>query len=262
MWGWLCPVACSGVRLASPLRSRRSSFSRPPPSLPHQIPRHRDHLRRLPPGTHGHTRRAPLPLSPRALAAGTRSSRRPPSSRRRARRTYRPERCAQRQGTPPPVSARCCDAASRSVACARHGGRAWRHPEPSTSAGRGAAGCAAVPSSPTPALDTPEGSTWAQTTAAWFPAVRREARTRKALTGAREVRDAATHPSMAHRSGAYRLWPTADPRPTAPPRGARVAGRDLSAVSGLDPLETGAAAAPAAREPGRAIGTPVLPEYW
>jgi len=82
--------------------------------------------RRLPPGTHGHTRRAPLPLSPRALAAGTRSSRRPPSSRRRARRTYRPERCAQRRGTPPSVSAGCCDAASRAVTCARHGGRARR----------------------------------------------------------------------------------------------------------------------------------------
>jgi hypothetical protein len=50
----------------------------------------------------------------------------PPSARRRARRTYRPERCAQRRGTPPPVSAGCCDAASRAVTCARHGGRAKR----------------------------------------------------------------------------------------------------------------------------------------
>src|SRR5215471_3774077 len=59
---------------------------------------------------------------------------------------------------------------------------------------------------------------------------------------------------MDHRAGADRLWPTADPRPAAPPRGARVAGRDLSAVSGLNPLEIGTAAAPAAREPGRVAG--------
>jgi hypothetical protein len=65
-----------------------------------------------------------------------------------------------------------------------------------------------------------------------------------------EVRDAAPHPSVAHRPGAHRL------RPAVPSCGAGVAGRHLSAVSGLDPLQTGAAAAPAAREPGRAAGTP------
>src|SRR5262249_16867067 len=73
-----------------------------------------------------------------------------------------------------------------------------------------------------------------------------------------EGRRAAPHPSMAHRSRAHRLWPTADPRPAAPPRGTRVAGRHLSAVSELNPREIGAAAAPAAREPGRAPG-PFLP---
>ena len=61
-------------------------------------------------------------------------------------------------------------------------------------------------------------------------------RTRAALTAAMEVLDAATYPSMAHRPGAHRLWPTADPQPAAFPRGAGVAGCDLSAVSGLDPL--------------------------
>jgi hypothetical protein len=69
-----------------------------------------------------------------------------------------------------------------------------------------------------------------------------------------ESRSAAPHPPMAHRSGAHRLWPPADPRPAPPPRGARVAGRDLSAMSGLDPRETGTATAPAAREPGSAPG--------
>src|SRR5215467_16180183 len=65
-----------------------------------------------------------------------------------------------------------------------------------------------------------------------------------------EVLRAALHPSMAHRSGAHRLWPS------APPRGAGVAGGDLSAVSGLHPRETRAAAAPAARELPRAAGAP------
>ena len=143
----------------------------------------------------------------------------------------------------------------RVAAGTRHGGRARRPPEPATPDGRCAAAWAAVPLSPTPALDTPEGSTWAQTTGAWCLAGLGDARPREALTEAMEIRSAATHPSMAHRSGADCLWPTADPRPAAPPRGARVAGRDLSAVSGLHPLETGAAAAPAAREPGRAAGT-------
>src|SRR2546430_14170113 len=32
--------------------------------MPTQLSRHRDHLRWLPPGTHGYTRRAPFPLSP------------------------------------------------------------------------------------------------------------------------------------------------------------------------------------------------------
>jgi hypothetical protein len=58
----------------------------------------------------------------------------------------------------------------RAAAGARHGGRARRPPESSTPAGRCAAECAAVPSSLTPALDTPEISTWTQTTAAWFRA--------------------------------------------------------------------------------------------
>src|SRR5215475_12144665 len=67
---------------------------------------------------------------------------------------------------------------------------------------------------------------------------------------AREVFRAAIHPSMARRSGAHGLWPP------APPRGAGVAGGDLSAVSGLHPRETRAAAAPAARELPRAAGAP------
>src|SRR5256885_5914889 len=67
---------------------------------------------------------------------------------------------------------------------------------------------------------------------------------------AMEVLRAAIHPSMAHRSGAHRLWPP------APARGAGVAGRDLSAVSRLHPRETRAAAAPAARESPRAAGPP------
>src|SRR5262249_11734156 len=105
----------------------------------------------------------------------------------------------------------------------------------------------------------PEGATGAQTTAAWCRAGLCKGRTREGLTEAMESRSAAPHPSMAHRSRAHRLWPTADPRPAAPPHGAWVAGRHLSAVSGLDPCEIGAAAAPAAREPGRVPG-PCLPE--
>ena len=65
---------------------------------------------------------------------------------------------------------------------------------------------------------------------------------------AREVFRAALHPSMARRSGAHGLWPP------APPRGAGVAGGDLSAVSGLHPRETRAAAAAAVREPPRTAG--------
>jgi hypothetical protein len=65
---------------------------------------------------------------------------------------------------------------------------------------------------------------------------------------AREVLRAALYPSMAHRARAHRLWPP------APPRGAGVAGRDLSTMSRLDPRETGTAATPAAREPGSAPG--------
>jgi hypothetical protein len=170
MWGWSCPVACSSARLASPRRSRRSSSSHPPPSMPTQLSRRRDHLRRLPPGTHVHTRRASLPFSHRARAAGARAPRRPPSIRRRARRNPRPERRARRRVTPPSVSPMGCDATSCSVPCARHGGRARRHPEPPTPAGRCLAGCEAVPASPTPASDTPEGPTWVQPTAAWFRA--------------------------------------------------------------------------------------------
>src|SRR5262252_3348954 len=67
---------------------------------------------------------------------------------------------------------------------------------------------------------------------------------------AREVCRAALHPSMARRSGAHGLWPP------APPRGAGVAGGDLSAVSGLHPRATRAAAAPAARALPRAAGAP------
>ena len=156
------------------------------------------------PNTCVHTRGAPLPLSPSALAAGARAPRHPSSSRRRAHRTPRLGRCtrachlrarpwgpgglghpssppplsggcmerSQRRVTAPPVSAMGWDAASCAVTCARHGGRARRPPAPTTPAGRGAVGCAAVPSSPPPALDTPEGSTWAQTTAAWCRAGR------------------------------------------------------------------------------------------
>jgi len=51
--------------------------------------------------------------------------------------------------------------------------------------------------------------------------------TREALTEAREIRRATPHPSMAHRSGAHRLWPTAAPWAAAPPGGAWVAGRHL-----------------------------------
>ena len=56
-----------------------------------------------------------------------------------------------------------------------------------------------------------------------------------------EVLRVVLHPSMAHRSGAYCLWPS------APACGARVAGGDLSAVSGLHPRETCAVAASAVR---------------
>src|SRR4030095_13779433 len=80
-----------------------------------------------------------------------------------------------------------------------------------------------------------------------------EAATHRALREALEVLRAALHPSMAHRSGAHRLWPS------APPCGAGVAGGDLSAVSGLHPRETRAVAASAAREPPRAPG-PLPPE--
>jgi hypothetical protein len=59
----------------------------------------------------------------------------------------------------------------------------------------------------------------------------------EALEVLRVVRD----PSMAHRSGAYCLWPS------APACGAGVAGGDLSAVSGLHPRETCAVAASAVR---------------
>jgi hypothetical protein len=80
-----------------------------------------------------------------------------------------------------------------------------------------------------------------------------EAAPHRAMREALEVLRAALHPSMAHRSGAHRLWPS------APPRGAGVAGGDLSAVSGLHPRETRAVAASAAREPPRAPG-PLPPE--
>jgi hypothetical protein len=60
---------------------------------------------------------------------------------------------------------------------------------------------------------------------------------------------AACHPSMAHRAGTHRLWPR------APSRGPGMAGGDLSAVSGLHPRETRAAAASAVRAPPRAAGT-------
>src|SRR4029450_13454891 len=75
-----------------------------------------------------------------------------------------------------------------------------------------------------------------------------EAATHHAMREALEVLRAALHPSMAHRSGAPRLWPS------APPRGAGVAGGDLSAVSGFHPRETRAVAASAAREAPRAPG--------
>src|SRR5215475_11007337 len=77
-----------------------------------------------------------------------------------------------------------------------------------------------------------------------------EAATHPAMREALEVLRAALHPSMAHRSGAHRLWPA------APPRGAGVAGGDLSAVSGLHPRETRAGAAPATRASPRAAKTP------
>src|SRR5262245_47526249 len=80
-----------------------------------------------------------------------------------------------------------------------------------------------------------------------------EAATHPAMREALEVLRAALHPSMAHRSGAHRLWPA------APPRGAGVAGGDLSAVSGLHPRQTRAVAAAAARAPPRAPG-PLPPE--
>src|SRR5262249_10493106 len=147
------------------------------------------------------------------------------------------------------------DAAPRRAAAGpRHGGRARRPPAPTTPAGPCAAGYAVVLSSPPPALDRPEGSASAPTMAAWCRAGRGEDRTREALRRALEVRDAAPHQSRAHCPGADSRWPPADPQPAAPPRGARVARRDLSAVSALDPRQTRAAAAPAAREPGRAAG--------
>src|SRR5207249_10488739 len=92
------------------------------------------------------------------------------------------------------------DAAPRRAAAGtRHGRRARRPPESSTPAGRCAAEWAA-PLSPPPALDTPEGSTWAQTTATWCRAGLGEAHPCEALTEAMEICSAATHPSMAHRS--------------------------------------------------------------
>ena len=90
-------------------------------------------------------------------------------------------------------------AATRRVAAdPRHGGRARRPLERATPAGRGAAACAAVPVRPPPALDTPEGSPWAQTTTAWCRGGLGAARLREALIEAREIRRAALHPSMAH----------------------------------------------------------------
>ena len=78
-----------------------------------------------------------------------------------------------------------------------------------------------------------------------------EAAIHRALREALEVLRVVRHPSMAHRSGAYRLWPS------APPRGAGVAGGDLSAVSGLHPRETRAVAASAVR-PGYGCGQTTL----
>ena len=66
-----------------------------------------------------------------------------------------------------------------------------------------------------------------------------------------EVLRVVRHPSMAHRSGAYGLWPS------APAGGAGVAGGDLSAVSGLHPRETCAVAASAVR-PGYGCGQTTL----
>jgi len=63
----------------------------------------------------------------------------------------------------------------------------------------------------------------------------------RAMWEALEVLRVVLHPSMAHRSGAYCLWPS------TPACGAGVAGGDLSAVSGLHPRETGAVAASAVR---------------
>src|SRR5262245_19372370 len=80
-----------------------------------------------------------------------------------------------------------------------------------------------------------------------------ESATHRAMREVLEVLRAALHPSMAHRSGAHHRWPV------APPRGAGVAGGDLSAVSGLHPRQTRAVAASAAREPPRAPG-PLPPE--
>ena len=91
------------------------------------------------------------------------------------------------------------DAAThRAAAGTRHGGRARRPSAPTTPAGRGAAEYAVVPSTPPPAVDTPEGSASAQTLAAWYRAGRCEDRPRAALPAVLEVRDAASHPSMAH----------------------------------------------------------------
>jgi hypothetical protein len=53
---------------------------------------------------------------------------------------------------------------------------------------------------------------------------------REDLRETMEVLRAALHPSVAHRPGAHGLWPA------VPSRRAGVAGRHLSAVSGLDPL--------------------------
>jgi hypothetical protein len=77
--------------MSSPLHPRRSSSPRPPSSMLHQRPRSHDRLRQLPPGTIVPTRRVTIPMSSTALAAGVRSPRHPPISRRRAHRSHGPE---------------------------------------------------------------------------------------------------------------------------------------------------------------------------
>ena len=206
LWDWTCPVACAEACQASPLHPRWSLSSCPPLSLPHQFPRHRDRLWRLPPGSHVHPRRVALPLSLRALAAGAlvcppragswgQQELRHPDSQPAlsSGRTERP----QRWGTLPPVSAVWCDATSCAVTRARHGERARRHPEPTTLVGRCSAECAVVPSSSLPRWRAGgphlvPGRVYLVLEGLYddWP--------REALTAARKVRDAATHPSMAH----------------------------------------------------------------